>query len=116
MEALTFYEGFKQVTNQPTHIVPDSQSCIDLIFTDKSNLLSLHVNYHHQIIEIILSNWKSKYFKCILATCGRNVEISKQQKECNAGKSREMKGYTVREHRNFPRQNYLIYFWINIYM
>ena len=81
MEALTSYEGFKQVTNQPTHIVPDSQSCIDLIFTDKSNLLSLHVNYHHQIIEIILSNWKSKYFKCILATCGRNVEISKHNKK-----------------------------------
>ena len=57
IEALTSYQGFEQVINEPTHILPNSASCIDLIFADKSNLIvesgmlpSLYVKYHHQII------------------------------------------------------------------
>ena len=41
----------------PTHILPNSSSCIDLIFTNQTNLLvesgvhsSLHPNCHHQIV------------------------------------------------------------------
>ena len=57
IEALTSYHGFVQVINEPTHILPNSSSCIDLIFADKPNLIvesgvfpSLHVKCHHQII------------------------------------------------------------------
>ena len=47
---------FNQLISDPTHILPASSSCIDLIFTDQPNLvvdsgvhLSLHTNYHEQI-------------------------------------------------------------------
>ena len=48
--------GFDQLISDPTHILPASSSCIDLIFTDQPNLVvdsvihpSLHINCHHQI-------------------------------------------------------------------
>ena len=57
IEALTSYHGFVQVINEPTHILPNSSSCIDLIFADNPRLIaesgefpSLHVKCHHQII------------------------------------------------------------------
>ena len=56
-EALTFYHGFEQVINELTHILQYSASCIDLIFTDKPNLVvesdvfpSLYVKCHHQTL------------------------------------------------------------------
>ena len=56
IEAITSYHGFEQVINEPVHILPDSASCIDLIFSDKPNLImesgvlpSLHIKCHHQI-------------------------------------------------------------------
>ena len=49
--------GFHQLISEPTHLVGDSKSCIDLIFTDHTNLIidcgvhpSLHSHCHHQII------------------------------------------------------------------
>ena len=49
--------GLYQVINEPTHILENSSSCIDLIFTSQPNLitesgvhLSLHSNCHHQVI------------------------------------------------------------------
>ena len=48
--------GFDQLISNPTHILPASSSCIDLIFTDRPNLVVdsgvhpfLHANCHHQI-------------------------------------------------------------------
>ena len=48
--------GFDQLISDPTHILPASSSCIDLIFTDQPNLVvdsgvhpSNHINCHHQI-------------------------------------------------------------------
>ena len=45
-----------QLISDPTHLLPNSSSCIDLIFTDQPNLVvdsgvhpSLHPNCHHQI-------------------------------------------------------------------
>ena len=42
--------------SQPTHLLPSSSTCIDLVFTDQSNLVvdsgvhsSFHKNFHHQI-------------------------------------------------------------------
>ena len=56
IDSLTTMHGFKQIISDPTHILPHSSSCIDLIFTDQPNYvidcgthLSLHPNCHHQI-------------------------------------------------------------------
>ena len=54
---LTSLYGMEQVITEPTHILEYSSSCIDLIFSNKPNLitdsgvhLTLHSKCHHQII------------------------------------------------------------------
>ena len=49
--------GFHKLISDPTHLLPNSFSCIDLIFTDQPDLAAdsgvhpiLHGNCHHQII------------------------------------------------------------------
>ena len=56
LDALTSSYGLQQLVNEPTHILPNSSSCTDPIFTDQPSLLvssgiypSLHANCHHQI-------------------------------------------------------------------
>ena len=56
IESISSLYGFSQLILKPTHILGNSSCCIDLIFTDHSNLVinneitpSLHENYHHQI-------------------------------------------------------------------
>ena len=56
LESLTNVYGFHQLIPQPTHLLPQTFSCIDLIFTDQPHLIvdsgvhpSLHSNCHHQI-------------------------------------------------------------------
>ena len=56
IESLATMHGL-QLISDPTHLLPNSSSCIDLIFTDQSNLAivsgvhrSFHVKCHHQII------------------------------------------------------------------
>ena len=56
-DAMTSQFGLKQLIQEPTHILTDSLSCIDFIFTSQSNLVmesgvdsSLHQNCYHQII------------------------------------------------------------------
>ena len=56
-ENITSQFGLHQIINEPTHILENSSSCIDLIFTSQPNLSvesrtqpSLHPNCHHQII------------------------------------------------------------------
>ena len=53
---LTSSYGLVQIISDPTHILPNSSSCIDLIFTNQPNMItssgvmsSLHPNCHHQI-------------------------------------------------------------------
>ena len=55
--SMTSLYGLTQMISQPTHILPNSSSCIDLLFTNQPNLIikkgvysSLHPNCHHQII------------------------------------------------------------------
>ena len=57
MENIMSQFGLHQIINEPTHILENSSSCIDLIFTSQPNLSvesgtqpSLHPNCHHQII------------------------------------------------------------------
>ena len=37
LEALTSLHGFHQLISEPTHLLPASAACIDLIFTDQPN-------------------------------------------------------------------------------
>ena len=56
LESLTTVHGFHPLISQPNHLLPQTSSCSDLIFTDQPNLIvdsrvhpSLHSNDHHQI-------------------------------------------------------------------
>ena len=56
IDSLTTIHGFKQIISDPSHILPQSSSCIDLFFADQPNYVtdcgthpSLHPNCHHQI-------------------------------------------------------------------
>ena len=56
IDAITSQFGLQQLINEPTHLIADSSSCIDLIFTSQPNVVmefgvhsSLHPNCHHQI-------------------------------------------------------------------
>ena len=67
LESLTSVYGMKQLIAEPTHVLENSSSCIDLIFTDQSNLImdagvhpSLHSKCHHQVIYAKL-NLKMQY-------------------------------------------------------
>ena len=57
IDSLTTTYGFHQLISDPTHLLPNSSVCIDLIFTDQLNLavdsgvhLTLYGNCHYQII------------------------------------------------------------------
>ena len=61
-EPLSSDNGLHQLIAEPTHLMGDSKSCIDLIFTDQPNLFvesgvhpSLHEQCHHQIVHGKLS-------------------------------------------------------------
>ena len=56
IDSLATTYGLQQPISDPTHILPKSSTCNDLIFTDQPNLVvdsgvrpSLHTNCHHQI-------------------------------------------------------------------
>ena len=56
VDAITSQFGLKQLIQKPTHILTDSSSCIDPIFTSQPNLVmesgfysSHHQNCHHQL-------------------------------------------------------------------
>ena len=57
LDSLVSTDGFHQLISEPTHILQNLLSCIDLIFTDQPSLVddsgvhpTLHENSHHQII------------------------------------------------------------------
>ena len=57
IESITSQFGLHHLINEPTHLLQNSSSCIDLIFTSQPNIViesgvrpSLHPNCHHQII------------------------------------------------------------------
>ena len=56
IDSFTSTHGLEQVISEPTHILSNSSSCVDLIFTNQPNLVvdsgthpSLHSNYHCKI-------------------------------------------------------------------
>ena len=57
LDYLTLLYGMEPVITEPTHILENSSSCIDLIFSNQPNLImdsgvhsTLHSKCHHQII------------------------------------------------------------------
>ena len=57
LESITSFYWLHQIINEPTHLLPSSSSCIDLIFTNQPNMItdsgvhpSHHQNCHHHII------------------------------------------------------------------
>ena len=57
IDSLASFYGLYQLISQPTHVLENSSSCIDLIFTSQPNLVthsgvysSLHNNCHHNIV------------------------------------------------------------------
>ena len=57
LESVSLYHGLHQFIKDPTYIIPQSFSCIDLILIDQAILVidsgvhsSLHANCHHQKI------------------------------------------------------------------
>ena len=57
IDNLTSSYGLKQLIAEPTHILLTSSSCIDLLFTNQSNMVvnssvfpSIHQSCHHQIV------------------------------------------------------------------
>ena len=62
IDGITSQFGMQQLINEPTHILPASSSCVDLIFVSQPNLVmesgihsSLHQKCYHQIIYAILN-------------------------------------------------------------
>ena len=56
-ENVTSQLGLHQIINEPTHILPNSSSCMNLIFTSQPNMeinsgihSSLHSSCHHHIV------------------------------------------------------------------
>ena len=56
-EPMSSDNGLHHLISEPTHLMGDSKSCIDLIFTDQPTLImkssfdpSLHEQCHHQIV------------------------------------------------------------------
>ena len=61
IDAVTSSYGLQQLISQPTHLLANSSTCIDLIFTDQPSLVvdcgthpSLHPNCRHQIVYFFL--------------------------------------------------------------
>ena len=57
IEFVTSQFGLCHIINEPTYVLENSSSCIDLIFTSQPNLVvdsgvhpSLHPNCYHQIV------------------------------------------------------------------
>ena len=63
VDLLTTSYGLSQIISDPTHILSNSSSCIDLIFTNQPSLVTesgVHPKCHHQIVFVKL-NLKVEY-------------------------------------------------------
>ena len=57
LKILTYHYELTQITDEPTHILEGSLSCIDLVFISQPNMVlnsgvhySLHPYSHHQVV------------------------------------------------------------------
>ena len=70
VDAVTSSYGLSQLICEPTHILLNSSSCIDLIFINQNKLImdsrvhaSLHPNCHHQIAYVKLNLYERLVWK-----------------------------------------------------
>ena len=85
IESLAAMHVFHRVIAQPTHLLPQTSPCIDLIFTDQPNLIvdsgfhsSLHADFNHQItwFKLNLSRENPPPFERLVWDYNRaNVEV-----------------------------------------
>ena len=80
LENITSQFGLQQFIKEPTHILDDSSSCIDLIFTSQPNLIiesgvypSLHPNCHHQVVY-----YPPQYYREVWHYKYANIELIRQ--------------------------------------
>ena len=90
----TSFHNFHQLVSEPTHLLPQSNSCIDLIFTDQPTLVvncgthaSLSSKCHHQIIHCKLNlniEYPAPYEQLVWDYIKANIEsIQKSIKSVN---------------------------------
>ena len=89
IDAVTSSYGLQQLISQPTHLLANSSSCIDLIFTDQPSLVvdygthpSLHPNCHHQIVYCKLDlkfMYPPPYQRCVWDFKRANKEKAKKK-------------------------------------
>ena len=63
IDAITSQFGVQKLIKEPTNILTDSSSCIDLLFTSQPNLVmesGVHSSLHHQMIHAKI-NFKVYY-------------------------------------------------------
>ena len=77
LKLLTSQSGLNQITNEPTHITKNYSTCIDLLFTSETNLVTesgvhslLYSNCHHQTafakFDLIIFLFSSLRKKCMV--------------------------------------------------
>ena len=107
LAAFISFHGFQQLISGFTHILPNSMSCIDLIFTDQPNLVvdcgihpALLGNCHHQIVHCKFNlniEYPPPYERLVW-------DYKKSNKE-NIRKSMEMVDWEAMfANKNFPEQ------------
>ena len=94
-EPISFDNGLYQLISEPTHLMGDSKSCIDLKFTDQPNLIaesgvhpSLHNQCHHQIAygKLSVSNISLRpYGRKILIYDKVNILAIRKASKCSLG-------------------------------
>ena len=65
IESITSQFGLHQLINEPTHLLQDSSSCIDLIFTSQSNIVvesGVHPSLHPNCHQIIFAKFNVKIY------------------------------------------------------
>ena len=91
VDTITKQYGLHQMIKEPTHILDNSSTCIDLIFTSRSNLIiesgvypSLHPNCHHHIVDAKFSwliNFPPPYSREVWYYKDANTELTKGEIE-----------------------------------
>ena len=91
VDTITKQYGLYQVIKEPTQIIDNSSTCIDLIFLSQPNLFiesgvhpSLHPNYHHQIVYAkfnLLIHFPPPYSREVCQYKDANTELIKRAME-----------------------------------
>ena len=97
IESMTSQFGLHQLITEPTYLLQNFSSCIDLIFTSQPNFVvesgvhtSLHPNCHHQILFAKFNlkiYYPSPYLRELCHYKEANADLSNEQLEVSTGKN-----------------------------